>query len=89
MQTVRKHAATNPSAAFRALLGARRVRARPPQVIFTHDLIHCSWHATDTYRRVVHLTFSSGSEASRAAPDGDDAWLEYVLRDKPKQPARL
>ena len=29
-------------------------------VIFTHDLIHTSWHETDTYRRVVHLTFGSG-----------------------------
>ena len=65
-------------------LGRARLRAGS-----TAHLIHCSWHATDTYRRVVHLTFSSGSEASRAAPDGDDAWLEYVLRDKPKQPARL
>ena len=23
-------------------------------VIFTHDIIHTSWHETDTYRRVVH-----------------------------------
>ena len=29
-------------------------------VIFTHDIIHCSWHATDTYRRVVHCTFGTG-----------------------------
>ena len=60
-------------------------------VVFTHDLIHCSWHSTDTYRRVVHLTFSSGSEEeAQAAPppvvEGEDEWLAYVLRDRPAKP---
>ena len=41
------------------------------QVIFTHDLIHCSWHETDTYRRVVHLTFSEGKTAVPLPAQGE------------------
>ena len=41
-------------------------------VIFVHDLIHASWHETDTYRRVVHMTFSSQS-AAQGSDDDDTA----------------
>ena len=63
-------------------------------VVFTHDLLHHSWHETDTYRRVVHLTYSHGDTAAeiasrgpekdavytRLAADSDDEFLRYVLR---------
>ena len=56
-------------------------------IIFTHDIIHTSWHVTDTYRRVLHCTFGTGSGAGEvAAPDQHDAdeeaWLRYLLRDQ-------
>ena len=50
------------------------------------DLIHTSWHETDTYRRVVHLTFGSGSgDGGEPAGGlmGGAEWLRYLLRDRP------
>jgi len=29
-------------------------------IIFTHDIIHQSYHEADSYRRVVHLTYDHG-----------------------------
>ena len=55
-------------------------------VIFTHDVIHTSWHETDTYRRVVHCTYGSGSEAPPPANDDENEWLQYLLRDGLRQP---
>ena len=31
-------------------------------VVFTHDIIHQSYHETDSYRRVVHLTYEHGDQ---------------------------
>lgn len=62
-------------------------------VLFTHDIIHHSWHEKDTYRRVIHLIFGNGCsvpgpvwagnsrqwrEAFGMAPSG--SWLQYLLR---------
>jgi hypothetical protein len=55
-------------------------------VIFTHDIIHTSWHETDTYRRVVHCTYGSGSQVPPPTNDDQDAWLEYLLRDGLREP---
>ena len=51
------------------------------------DIIHTSWHTTDTYRRVVHLTYDSGSTEA-AAPTGEERaeWLQYLLRDGLREP---
>jgi hypothetical protein len=52
-------------------------------VIFTHDLIHCSWHETDSYRRVVHLTFSQGGAgATLPVPSPHDAHEAADLNGK-------
>jgi hypothetical protein len=70
-------------------------------VLFTHDIIHHSWHETDTYRRVIHLIFGNGNktpegpqwtgnnrqwgEAFAMAPEG--SWLQYLLRGtEPPEP---
>ena len=45
-------------------------------VIFTHDIIHTSWHETDTYRRVVHCTYQTGSEVAAPTNDVPEEWLE-------------
>ena len=45
-------------------------------VIFTHDIIHTSWHETDTYRRVVHCTYQTGSEVAAPTNDDPEEWLE-------------
>ncbi len=55
-------------------------------VVFTHDIIHTSWHETDTYRRVVHCTYATGSEAPAPEADGQAEWLEYLLRDGLRKP---
>jgi hypothetical protein len=55
-------------------------------VIFTHDIIHTSWHETDTYRRVVHCTYGSGSEVAPPASDDQAGWIAYLLRDGLRQP---
>ena len=41
---------------------------------------------TDTYRRVVHCTFGSGSEVAAPATDDREEWLEYLLRDGLRTP---
>jgi hypothetical protein len=62
-------------------------------VVFTHDLIHTSWHETPTHRRVVHLTFDQGGDdalqprargGGGSADDGGDAarWLDYLMRNR-------
>ena len=60
-------------------------------VVFTHDIIHCSWHATDTYRRVMHLTFGEGGadapmpsaeEEEGDQEEGGGAWLRYLMRER-------
>ncbi len=55
-------------------------------VLFTHDIIHTSWHETDTYRRVVHCTYATGSEVPAPETDNQDEWLEYLLRDGLREP---
>ena len=55
-------------------------------VIFTHDIVHTSWHESDTYRRVVHCTYGSGSAVAPPAGDDQDAWCEYLLRDGLRKP---
>jgi hypothetical protein len=51
-------------------------------VIFTHDLIHTSLHETHTYRRVVHLTFGTGSElgGSERCATGDILASDFHFR---------
>jgi hypothetical protein len=60
-------------------------------IIFTHDIIHQSWHENDSYRRVVHLVYShgDGETATAAAPRWaaahaaaeEGSWLQYLVRD--------
>jgi hypothetical protein len=55
-------------------------------VIFTHDIIHTSWHEADTYRRVIHCTYGPGSEVALPANDDQGEWLQYLLRDGLREP---
>ena len=45
-------------------------------MIFTHDIIHTSWHESDTYRRVVHCTYGTGSGVAAPTNDVPEEWLE-------------
>jgi hypothetical protein len=58
-------------------------------LLFNYDIVHQSWHEKDTYRRVIHLSWSHGDKrpagqpskcpaAFDAAPEG--SWLRYLLR---------
>jgi hypothetical protein len=61
-------------------------------LLFNDDIIHQSWHTNDSYRRVIHLSWSHGTKgdgakpspcpaAHEAAPAG--SWLRYLLRPRP------
>ena len=43
-------------------------------IVFTHDIIHQSYHETDSYRRVVHLTYDHGDQRNSCKLFINTAW---------------
>ena len=65
------------------------LRSQGSVLLFNDDIVHQSWHEKDSYRRVIHLSWSHGDKrpagqpskcpaAFDAAPEG--SWLRYLLR---------
>ena len=62
--------------------------------LFNDDIVHQSWHTNDSYRRVIHLSWSNGGKREAGAPSPcpaafeaaeDGSWLQYLLRPEPAE----
>ena len=62
--------------------------------LFNDDIVHQSWHVNDSYRRVIHLSWSNGGKREAGAPSPcpaafeaaeDGSWLQYLLRPEPAE----